>query len=256
MPVTFDPDPDLVSRLTRHPDQIFNGAMGGSRYTARIAIPNYQDRIRSHYKAELGNTTLDELGQQLGCPPGFRHFGIILKFEGRTNVALSDHRGHLMPSMRALIDAFGPIVLHNACVELTSETAEQRNIFPHMRFHFDRSALQESQISLFSRDPDDAEQRFPRQSSTLFVANIVAWLQSVRQGISRNDQSPTLRASYDLFGEENARPSFGDVIFEQPWNEPEGTGELCVIDNRTVLHASFHGDLRGKGWRIGARYLI
>jgi len=65
-----------------------------------------------------------------------------------------------------------------------------------------------------------------------------------------------MRASYDLFAEQNVRPLFGDVVFDQAWNEPEGTGELCIIDNRTVLHASFHGDLRGKGWRIGARYLV
>ncbi len=61
--------------------------------------------------------------------------------------------------------------------------------------------------------------------------------------------------SYNLYPDA-ARDLFGDVILEQPWDAPEGTGEIAVIDNRTVLHASYHKDGRTKGYAIGARYLI
>jgi hypothetical protein len=256
MPVGFEISPDLIAKLMASPDQATSGVMSGQKFSARLAIPQYRERVLARYAPELKQYPLADLGARLNSPLDFRHFGLVLNFDQQIDIVLNDSRKHLDAGVRKLVDTFGPVILRNARLEETADTGEQRNIFPHMRFHYDRSPLQESQVSLFSRDPRDPEQRFPRQSSTLFVANVVAWLQSVREGLQTLDEEPTLRPSYDLFAEQNVRPLFGDVILEQPWNEPEGTGELCVINNRTVLHASFHGDLRGKGWRIGARYLI
>jgi hypothetical protein len=256
MSVAFRVEEDLIASLRKNPERTLAGTMGGERFTANVGIANYAEHIIAHYPNELDGRTPAELSGLLGSAFDFVHFGLILNFESQTDLILNDAEKKLVPDMRSLVDTFGPIVLRNACLESAAQEPAQRNIFPHMRFHYDRSALQESQISLFSRDPNDPEQRFPRQSSTLFVANVVAWLQSEREGLSGSDNAPSLRASYDLFAEQNVRPLFGDVVFDQPWNAPEGTGELCIIDNRTVLHASFHGDLRGKGWRIGARYLV
>ena len=256
MSVAFRIDPDLISQLQKHPDRKFFGTMDGSRFVVQVVIANYPQKIIARYKGELGGRTPAELGLQLGREFSFQHFGLILTFDHQTDIILNDDKKRLNTDLRSLVDAFGPVVLRNACLDTTAENLEQRNIFPHLRFHFDRSSLQESQISLFSRDPNDPEQRFPRKSSTLFVANIVAWLQNAREAATPEGKEPGMRASYDLFAEQNVRPLFGDVVFDQAWNEPEGTGELCIIDNRTVLHASFHGDLRGKGWRIGARYLV
>ncbi|MBT3701623.1 MAG: hypothetical protein HOE62_08130 [Alphaproteobacteria bacterium] len=256
MSVAFSVEKDLIDSLQKNPERTLAGTMDGRRFTANVGIANYVAHIVARYDRELDGRTPAELSGLLGSAFDFAHFGLILNFETQTNLILNDAEKRLVPGVRSLVNAFGPIVLRNACLESAAQEPAQRNIFPHMRFHYDRSAMQDSQISLFSRDPNDAEQRFPRQSSTLFVANVVAWLQHEQQGLNDNNKVLSLRASYDLFSEQNVRPLFGDVIFEQPWNAPEGTGELCIIDNRTVLHASFHGDLRGKGWRIGARYLV
>jgi alpha-ketoglutarate-dependent taurine dioxygenase len=51
-------------------------------------------------------------------------------------------------------------------------------------------------------------------------------------------------------------PLLGEIIFEQPWNEPAGVGEIALIDNRTVLHATYHKDGSTRGYPIGARYLV
>jgi hypothetical protein len=252
----FETDPELIANLLERPDHKFPASMGGQRYSASVGIADYRDRITAFYKTELAGRSLDELARQLETTVPFQHLGLVLYFENQTNLVLNDEAQHLNADLRRLVDTFGPVVLRNACLDSKFEIQEQRNIFPHMRFHYDRSSLQESQVSLFSRNPEDAEQRFPRQSSTLFVPNLVAWLQNRHEGQGQGETEPEMRASYDLFREENVRPLFGDIVFDQPWNEPEGTGELCVINNRTLLHASFHGDLRGKGWRIGARYLV
>jgi hypothetical protein len=62
--------------------------------------------------------------------------------------------------------------------------------------------------------------------------------------------------SCDLFAGVDMDPLIGELILEQPWNEPEGTGEIVVVDNRTALHATYHKDGRTAGYRIGARYLV
>ena len=63
------------------------------------------------------------------------------------------------------------------------------------------------------------------------------------------------RMSIDLFADD-AAAQLGDVVLEQPWSEPHGTGEIAVIDNATVLHATYHKTDPIKGYPIGARYLI
>lgn len=47
----------------------------------------------------------------------------------------------------------------------------------------------------------------------------------------------------------------GHVVFEQTWIEPEGTGEIAIIDNATVLHASYYRNASVLGYPIGVRYL-
>ena len=109
-----------------------------------------------------------------------------------------------------------------------------------------------NQYSCFTRDPANPEQRPPRASSTLFVAKIVAWLEEAR----RTDGASTgFKSSYDLFQDSLTSVLFGELILEQPWAAPDGTGEICIIDNRTVLHATYHKDGTNPGYPIGARYL-
>ena len=46
-----------------------------------------------------------------------------------------------------------------------------------------------------------------------------------------------------------------NVVLEQRWDEPEGVGEIAMIDNATMLHASYYRDISELGYRIGVRYL-
>ena len=46
-----------------------------------------------------------------------------------------------------------------------------------------------------------------------------------------------------------------NIVLEQAWDAPRGTGEIVVIDNRTVQHAAYYRTPAGPGYPIGARYL-
>ena len=78
----------------------------------------------------------------------------------------------------------------------------------------------------------------------------------VRTGRAIAKTEHGIRASYELFQEGRAAKLFGKVILEQPWEAPEGIGEIAVIDNRTILHATYDKQKRQSGYPIGARYLI
>jgi hypothetical protein len=62
--------------------------------------------------------------------------------------------------------------------------------------------------------------------------------------------------SCELFRGVFMKPILGEIVLEQPWDEPDGTGEIAVADNRTVLHATYHKDGTTKGYPIGTRYLV
>ncbi len=48
----------------------------------------------------------------------------------------------------------------------------------------------------------------------------------------------------------------GEVLVEMDWRAPQGVGEIALIDNRTVLHASYHPHPEHKGYGISVRYLL
>ena len=64
-----------------------------------------------------------------------------------------------------------------------------------------------------------------------------------------------MQANYRIFKNEAAHELLGKVLLEHGWNEPSGTGEISLLDNRTVLHASYYRDRVTKGYPIGVRYL-
>lgn len=247
-------DPAAFEPLLLNPERGIEGKAGGSAYRARIAIPGYGERVARHYAGLLGS------GLAAACadaeiPFTLPHFGLVLEFAAPTEFALHDEAMILDETIRGLVGRFGPVVLRNAYIDGSVRNRCHRNIFPHLRFHFDRGPNQPNQVSCFTRDPFDQEQRQPRASSTLFLANIVAWLELVQTGKRKRQGDPGVPASCDLFEGANMVSLLGEIVFEQPWSEPEGTGEIVVIDNRTVLHATYHKDGRNEGYRIGARYL-
>ncbi|MDP6978912.1 MAG: hypothetical protein QF570_09970 [Myxococcota bacterium] len=112
-----------------------------------------------------------------------------------------------------------------------------------------------TQHSPYTRDPDDPVQREPRTASTLFVANLVALLQAAREEGVKPEPCEVLPNHHTLFGNEDVRSLVGDILFEQAWSAPAGTGEIGIQHNAFVRHASWYRGLYEKGWPIGVRFL-
>jgi len=107
---------------------------------------------------------------------------------------------------------------------------------------------------MYSRDPFDEEQTYPRTSSTLFIPSATGLLQAIRENIIDRDRKG-MGSSFTIFTKEDTNQLRGRIILEHAWNEPQGTGELSMLDNVTSLHASFSPNPSEKGYKIGVRYL-
>lgn len=198
-----------------------------------------------HLEAHYGMTVAD-----LPMPFEARNFGINIHFEDPTEISFCDDELELADGMRALVRRFGVVLLRNAYLAEVRRKEGQRNIFPSLDFHVDRGASMANQYSLFWRDPFDPAHRAPRSSKTLVIPNAGAYMQARKQGL-RTEPMGTL---YKLFAEEDVEALFGSVILNVAWDLPPGSGEICMIDNRTVLHASYY-KAGQKGYPIGVRYL-
>lgn len=227
--------------LERGPLGAINGQLNDSRFEARIAIPYYADRIAKHYGLTLG---------EVGVPLDFTHLGFVITFDRPTEIFIHDDERFLDDGLRDIIRRFGAVIIRNVYLEDDKREAGQRNIFPSLRFHFDRGANQCEQISLFYRDPFDPEQKEPRKSSTLIAANVVVYLQSLKEGAKPHE----FNSLYEVFEDEDIGALDGNVLLQQTWREPTGTGEICILNNRTVMHASYYK--HEGGYRISVRYLI
>lgn len=247
-------DIGLFQPLLRAPETEIEGALRGRSFRARVIIPDYRARICQHYRA-IAPKGLDDIGLRSGISFAFEQFGLRLRFDQAADIALHDQDMVLDPSIRALVATFGPVIFRNAVIAGDARTRCHRNIFPHLRFHTDRGPNMPNRYSCFTRDPFDAEQRAPRQTSTLFIANIVGWLEGVRDGQVNPAVEHGAPTNIDLFSGGGIAALMGAIILEQPWAERYGTGEIAVIDNATVLHATYHRNARIKGYPIGARYL-
>ncbi len=227
--------------LERGPLGAIKGQLNDSRFEARIAIPYYADRIAKHYGVTLG---------EVGVPVDFTHLGIVLSFDRPTEIFIHDDENYLDDGLRGIVRRFGTVIIRNAYLEDDKREAGQSNIFPSLRFHFDRGANQREQISLLYRNPFDPEQKEPRKSSTLIAANVVVYLQSLKEGA----QAHEFGSLYEIFEDEDIGVLHGDILLQQAWREPTGTGEICILNNRTVMHASYYK--HEGGYPIGVRYLI
>ncbi len=240
--MTLGLDPRRLAGLLRAPYAPVVGRLAGVAYEARIAIPDYGERIERHY----GRNPAD-----LGVAFGFRHFGVTLAFEAPIELAVHDESRRLDAGLRALVARFGPVVLRNAHLPERERANGQRNLFQSLSFHVDRGPTQDDRISLFWRDPFDPVQQAPRSSSTLVLANAVAYLQALKEGQGAHD----FKMLYRLFEAEEMGPLMGQVLIELGWRAPAGTGEIALLDNRKVLHASYYPRPKKKGYPIAVRYL-
>ncbi len=236
-------DPAQLSGLVHNPHAPVKGAMNGVDFAARIAIPDYGQNLERHY-----GRTLNQLDQAFE----FRHFGVIFEFGAAVELRVHDGARHLDEGLRTLLARFGPLLLRNARLPEQDRVAGQRNVFPSLSFHLDRGRTQDDSYSLFWRDPLDPVQRMPRSSSTLILANVAAYLQAVAEGHGEHEP----KTQYRLFEAAEPDDLIGKIVFEAPWCAPAGVGEIALLDNRTVLHASHYARPEHKGYPISVRYLF
>lgn len=223
-------------------------------YEAQIIIPNYRDRVLEQYQDILkGN--LELFTQRANIPFSFKHFGIEIAFSKPIELALHDINMAIEDCLRYLMGVVGPVVITNAYHQANLRSVGHRNRFPHLNFHVDRSANQPEHYSMYSRDPFDDEQQHPRNVSTLICANIVGYLQSIREGITDINATEGMRSTYNIFSEQNMDEVLGNTVLEQKWNAPKGIGEIAMQDNLTCLHASYYYNQTLKGYKIGVRYV-
>ncbi len=253
MPHRLDIANPALEALARNPREVIEGKLNGSRYRARIAIPGYGDIVASHFAGACGDG-LDQVCRRSDIPFNFQDFGLIFEFDRPVELAIHDAELTLDENLRRIVGRFGPVIVRNAYLPADSRREAQRNIFANLNFHFDRGSNQSSQYSLFFRDPFDAVQAQPRTSSTLFVANIVAHLQYAREHRCRPEDQ-RWRTRYEIFHDEALDALIDRIVLEHPWDEPEGTGEISLLHNRTVLHASYYRHETAKGYPISVRYL-
>lgn len=242
-----------LAALDANPTEPVEGRVGKTRFQARVGIPGYVANVARHY-ADLLPGDIGDVCKSVGLDPPFQNFGLICAFDNPTELQIHDSDLNLDTRIRELIDRFGPIILTNAYLPEKDRKADQNNIFPHLQFHFDRGPNQPTQISLFYRDPFDPIQTTPRESSTVHCANIVAHLQFAKEE-KKVPQAIAWRGFYNIYGEEDTNGLLGDILLEHRWDAPQGSGEIAVLFNGTILHASYYRKTALKGWPISVRYL-
>ncbi|RED53243.1 hypothetical protein [Aestuariispira insulae] len=213
---------------------------GDTSCTVNVAIPQFDQRVRNHYATDQGSKDHD---------PPFQDFGLVLTMNRDCLLNLLQSNETLDPTIKPLLQKYGALIIRRARLEKTDTAASQRNIFPNLKFHYDRTISQGNYYSLFFRDPEDPSHCPPRTSSTLITSNAVIQLEAQRSGQWNGHLQPW----YDLFQNTDVKNLTGDILLEQTWSEPEGTGEIVILDNSTVMHASYYR--QSKGYPIGVRYL-
>ena len=245
---------DKLKALLDNPGRQVMGQIAGQTYCARIGIPDYRKKVAAHYEPLLG-VSLDAICEQAAIPLEFDHFGLIVEFETPIELQMFDGDFVMDEGPRDLIAKFGGVIVRNVCLNADRVDNEHRAKFRHLNFHYDRGDHQERQYSLYTRDSRDPLHQPPRESSTLFIANIVAQLQAMKENGESKVTQPGVRPSYSIFEKEPVIDLIDDIILEHPWNEPQGIGEISMLNNRTALHASFYRTPSRVSYQIGVRYL-
>lgn len=230
-----------IDNLLARPLKAIMSRIDQTHFTAEIIVPKYQENIERHYYPAIKCDDADHK---------FAQFGLKITFSEPFELSAYDKDFFLSPHLKGLIATFGLVLFENAYFCEQQRKDGQKNIFPSLAFHVDRGASFENQYSLFVRDPFDEEQKFPRKSGTIILSNQVAKMQGQKEELGKMDMC----SRYDLYTKERVEESFGKIMAYQGWSAPTGVGEICIFDNRTVLHASYFTGDKG-GYKIGVRYL-
>ena len=243
-----------LKTLLNTPHREIHGSYNEHDYMAKLVIPDYVTRINEHYR-DITKGNLSSICQQAQIPFTFTHFGVMITFSEATELTLHDDDLNLEDGLHQLIAGVGAVIIKNAYMSSKLRKIGHRNRFPHLNFHVDRTANQPTHYSMYARDPFDDEQQYPRTSSTLFIPNIVGHLQGIKEGLVDPGTDKGARGTYTLFTKEPVNELMQNIILEHRWDEPKGVGEISMLDNLTLLHASFYRNPNEVGYKIGVRYL-
>jgi len=224
-------------------------------YDISTIIDGYSDKIIQHYQPSLSKR-VTEICSDANIPYAlsFREFGLNIHFKKACELSLHNQAMELEGILKELLGTYGVIRFKNAYLNTSIRELYHRNNFQHLNFHRDRGDSHENKYSFYTRDPFDEIQQHPRTASTLFIDNAVAYLQANVEGKLTLDEQGR-RGHYNIFDcDGKEKELFNGIILEQPWDEPQGVGEICIINNNSVLHSSYK-HTSDPGYRIGARYL-
>lgn len=244
----------VIDKLLEQPHQPLTTQIGRYRAQLQIALPDYDQKLRGFYGQQL-LPDFEITCNRSGIRCNSKHFGLVIRFETPAVLQMHDSNMQLLGSSKALIALFEVVMIHNARVDEPSRNIGHRNRFPHLNFHRDRNEHQPTPYSLYTRDPLDPEQSKPRISSTLFATNLIGYLQCMREQNYEHIKVKGPLPHYNIFHQEDMTEVIDNVVLEQRWDEPEGVGEIAMLDNRNTLHASYLRYNNKHGYRIGVRYL-
>lgn len=253
-PVKFDITQDILAKLELNPDSSVSGNISGHSFEAKIIIPNYLQIIQQAYKTQLDHS-LDYYINNLKLPALFKHFGVCISFNEPTEIHLHNLDMELESSAKQLIDKYGALILHNVHLDSDMRDMGHRNRFPQLNFHIDRNPQQDTHYSLYTRNPFDEEQKQPRTSMTVFIPYLVAYLQGIKEGRGSIADEDGIITRSELYTPVEIPELLNSVILPHTWDQLEGVGEISMIDNANILHASYYPDESNKGYRIGVRYV-
>ncbi len=241
-----------LTELFRNPHKSIESSICGNRFVAKIGIPDYADNVSRHY-SDILNDNLNQFCQATAIPFDFVHFGLVCEFEKAFEIPAYSETRILHDNLKEIIRRLGVAVLKNVYLSERERTQGHRARFKQLNFHRDRGSHQPEHYSLYFRDPFDEVQKYPRTSSTLFIANIVAYLQLMKEKRLKPDEK-MIRNHYEIFTKNSIECLTEDIVLEHTWTAPEGTGEISCLDNHAALHASYYRTAE-KGYPIGVRYL-
>lgn len=252
--ISFVCDRNIIRELFKSPASPVKGNIGGSACRFNIVSPHYVELVSRHYSQQLTHD-LNYYHDYLKIPALFSHFGLCIDFTEPTELHLHDENMFLPDDIKELLKIFGVLILRNAYLDSSVRDMGHRNRFPQLNFHVDRIPSQVSYYSVYTRNPFDEIQKYPRTSSTLFIPTLVAYLQGLVEGKTTILSNEGLINNAVLFNEESVKEIINTIAIEHAWDKPEGTGELSIINNCNILHASYYPNIYNKGYQIGVRYL-
>jgi hypothetical protein len=184
----------------------------------------------------------------------FKVFAIIFVFRKPCELQIYNREMELVLILKNLIAKFGVVYFKNAYLDKIARSDGHKNKFRQLSFHKDRSDNQPMSFSCFTRDPFDEMNIPPRTSSTLLIPNITGFLLMISEKKLIDPLEFKIFSHIEIYNEKNIRDFLEKTVIEVPWTAPAGKGEVSILDNRTLLNASYYRKTEDS-YQIGVWYL-